>query len=179
MSNELKKKIRNQIKDLKSQISFQEKLIKSDNIFKKVEEHINFQQSKFVLIYWSMDDEVHTHNFILKWANDKEFILPCVCQDKLILKKFEGTENLQTGIKYGIKEPVGEIFPEPEKIDLAIIPGIAFDKEKNRMGRGKAYYDNLLPNLNAYKIAVCFNFQIIESVPVEDHDVKMNEIISD
>jgi len=126
-----------------------------------------------------MQDEVHTHDFIKKWAKDKDIILPVVNGDKLHLKRFTGTQAMLTGEKYGIQEPDGEEYTDFNAIDLVIVPGVAFDKAKNRMGRGKGYYDGLLPKLKAYKIALCFNFQMVDEVPTELHDIKMDEIIID
>lgn len=178
MINELKKQIRKQIRVLKSQIPLEEKILKSHKIFEKLEQNIFFQNAGCVMLYWSMPDEVQTHDFILKWTKEKQIILPSVQNDILVLREFEGIENLGTGESYGIKEPVGEDFVDYQRIDLVIVPGIAFDKDNNRMGRGKAYYDGLLPKLNAYKIGVCFDFQIIETVPTDEHDIKMNEILT-
>ncbi|NVN93806.1 MAG: 5-formyltetrahydrofolate cyclo-ligase [Bacteroidetes bacterium] len=177
MTDELKKQIRKEIKQLKANLSFDKKLERSALIFSKLETNIFFQNAKSVLLYWSMEDEVQTHDFVIKWAHEKEIILPSVQNDILVLKKFEGIQNLKTGEKYAIQEPNGEEFENFDKIDVVIVPGIAFDREKNRMGRGKAYYDRLLIKLNAYKIAVCFDFQIIDSVPIDAHDIKMDEII--
>lgn len=77
-------------------------------------------------------------------------------------------------------EPVGSLFPQEEydQIELAIIPGMAFDAMGHRLGRGKGYYDRLLPQLTAaYKIGVCYPFQFVSDVPSEEHDVRMNEVI--
>ena len=66
---------------------------------------------------------------------------------------------------FGIKEPTGETFLEYDKIDLVIVPGVAFDRTLNRMGRGKGFYDRLLPKIKAPKVAVCFDFQLMEKIP--------------
>ena len=65
-----------------------------------------------------------------------------------------------------------------DKIDLVIVPGIAFDKQNNRMGRGKAFYDGILNKLSGVKVGVCFRFQIVENVPTDEHDIKMNYVIT-
>ncbi len=179
MIDEQKKQIRKEIKQLKSSISFDEKLQRSAVIFSKLEKINIFQKAKCVMLYWSMEDEVQTHDFIIKWTQHKEIILPSIQNDILVLKKFDGVESLKTGEKYGIQEPDGEIFTDFEQIDVVLVPGVAFDKENNRMGRGKAYYDKLLKRLRAYKIAVCFDFQLIDKVPTDKHDIKMDEIITD
>jgi 5-formyltetrahydrofolate cyclo-ligase len=131
------------------------------------------------MAYWSMDDEVHTHDFVLKFLGKKQIILPVVKGDVLELKEFTSKTNMMIGESYGIKEPEGEPFNEIDKIDLIIVPGVAFDVKNNRLGRGKAYYDNLLIKTRALKVGVCFDFQLLNSVPVEEHDVKMDLVITD
>lgn len=64
-----------------------------------------------------------------------------------------------------------------DKIDVILVPGVAFDAYGNRLGRGKGYYDKILKQTNAYKIGVCFDFQFIENVPTEVHDVKMDKVV--
>jgi 5-formyltetrahydrofolate cyclo-ligase len=179
MKNEQKKALRQLIKKQLINISFEEKLQLSAVLFSKLEQNVVFQQAKTVMLYWSMEDEVHTHDFIQKWAKEKEIILPVVNGDKLLLKRFTGMQSMKTGEKYGIQEPQGEDFTDFNAIDLVIVPGVAFDKAKNRMGHGKGYYDRLLPDLKAYKIALCYNFQLVDEVPAEIHDIKMDEIITD
>lgn len=122
-----------------------------------------------------MDDEVLTHYFIEKWSSHKEIILPVVVEDELELRAYSGTADLVTGA-FGIKEPVGHTFTDYNKIDLAIIPGMAFDHSGNRLGRGKGYYDKLLPKLKATKAGVCFPFQVMDEVPADEFDVKMDMI---
>jgi 5-formyltetrahydrofolate cyclo-ligase len=73
--------------------------------------------------------------------------------------------------------------PEAQKeylkqIDLVIAPGIAFDKNKNRLGRGKGYYDKYFNGKKITKIGVCYDFQLLENIPVEPFDVKMDKIIT-
>mgnify|MGYP001027393104 CR=1 FL=1 len=62
-------------------------------------------------------------------------------------------------------------------IDLMIIPALAFDKENNRLGRGKGFYDKLLENSNTLKVGVCFPFQFLDKIPTEEFDVKMDYVI--
>ena len=80
---------------------------------------------------------------------------------------------------YGIEEPTGALFTDYATIDLVIVPGVAFDRDGNRLGRGKGYYDRLLPRIpSAYKVGICFPFQIVEEVPAEPFDIRMDEIIT-
>jgi 5-formyltetrahydrofolate cyclo-ligase len=179
MINNKKSEIRNYIRELKKQFSLEEKKQKSEMIFKELEQLDVFSKSKIIMAYWSMDDEVYTHDFVLKWYGEKKIILPVVKRDELELKSFSGLDNLIKGESFGIEEPEGDIFNQPEKIDLIIVPGIAFDKTNNRLGRGKAYYDKLLKSTKAKKIGVCFDFQLLDAVPVDKHDIKMDLVISE
>ncbi len=130
------------------------------------------------MFYWSMDDEVFTHDFVCKWSTDKQVILPVVNGSTLDLKVFKGVEHLVAGENYGIPEPDGELFTREQDIDFILVPGVAFDTNNNRMGRGKAYYDRLLHTLSAYKVGVCFHFQLLPSVPTDQYDIKMDKVIS-
>lgn len=177
--DEEKKLLRKKIRELKKQLSTTERLEKSKIIWNKLEQLPAFQKATTVMMYWSMDDEVDTHDFVVRWAEKKRIILPSVDGDVMVLKEFTGLENLKTGERFGILEPSGKPFDTPEEIQVIIIPGVAFDKKNQRLGRGKAYYDKMLKNTNAFKVGICFDFQLLESIPVDKFDVKMDNIISD
>ena len=173
-----KKQLRKQIRERKKEFSLPEKIELSISVFEKIEKEELFKEAKVVLLYYSMDDEVYTHDFVEKHYKTKTILLPCVDGDDLILRQYLGIESMKAGEQFGILEPVGKEFNDLEKIDLMIIPGVALDKEKNRLGRGRGFYDRLLKTVNATKIGVCFDFQIVEQVPTEDFDVKMDVVIS-
>lgn len=173
-----KKQLRKQIRERKKEFSLSEKIELSRPVFEKIEKEELFKEAKVVLLYYSMDDEVYTHDFVEKHYKTKTILLPCVDGDDLILRQYLGIESMKAGEQFGILEPVGKEFNDLEKIDLMIIPGVAFDEEKNRLGRGRGFYDRLLKTVNATKIGVCFDFQVVEQVPTEDFDVKMDVVIS-
>lgn len=100
-----------------------------------------------------------------------------VVGNDLELRHYTGPEDLSIGA-YGISEPTGELFTDYEEIDLAIIPGVAFDPSGHRLGRGKGYYDKLLPHIPACKVGICFPFQLIEEVPAEAFDICMDTVIA-
>ncbi len=172
-----KKICRKLVRELKERYSSDEKRTMSAEVCRKVEQNAHFREAGTVLVYWSMDDEVYTHDFIRKWANEKVFLLPCVRGDELEIFYYEGEEGMSPGESFGILEPTGMRCEVLESIDLILVPGIAFDREGNRLGRGKGYYDKILKKTTAWKIGVCFPFQVLEEVPAEIHDVKMDEVI--
>ncbi|PKQ65155.1 5-formyltetrahydrofolate cyclo-ligase [Labilibaculum filiforme] len=172
-----KRRIRKEIRVVKQNYSLEQKKKLSVPILKSLEQLPEFIEAKTIMLYWSMRDEVYTHDFVCKWAKEKRVILPSVKGETLDLKLFEGIDNLIEGEHYGIPEPEGSVFMQEDEIELILIPGIAFDREKNRMGRGKAYYDRLLQSLSAFKIGICFDFQVLDHVPIDEHDIKMDEIV--
>ena len=74
-------------------------------------------------------------------------------------------------------EIIKELWEQGKKVIL--VPGLAFDRNGGRMGFGKGYYDRLLESSNAVKIGLCYDFQILEKIPTESHDVPMNFVITE
>jgi 5-formyltetrahydrofolate cyclo-ligase len=173
-----KESIRQHIAEQKKQYSPSDLSAKSEEVFSVLEITGVFQQAKYILIYNSLSDEVSTAAFLSKWAKEKEFYLPVVSNNDLVVRKYEANGNYTTSA-LGVKEPVGENIINCNKIDLVIVPGIAFDRKMNRLGRGKGYYDRFLSTLKATKIGVCFDFQLLDNIPTDAHDVKMDMIVSE
>ena len=136
---------------------------------------------KTIVAYYSLPDEVDTHGFI-DWliAEGKTVYLPKVISDEyMVLCRYTGAESLCEGV-FGIMEPVGEELLADEAIDVVLVPGMAFDGEGNRLGRGKGYYDRflkLLTNPHPKLIGVCFDFQKVDMVPTEPTDVKVDVVV--
>lgn len=172
-----KKEVRKLIRELKKQYSSEQKKEMSELVWCRVEEDVHFRQAKVVLGYWSMDDEVFTHDFLNRWSKEKTILLPCVKGDELEIRYFEGAGKLCPGEAFGIGEPVGELCTDLDQIDVILVPGVAFDGQCNRLGRGRGYYDRILKNTRGYKIGICFDFQYLTSVPTDDYDVKMDRVI--
>ena len=177
--DEQKKEIRKRIKSLKGEISLDVKKKRSLSILNRLKNNKAFERAKTVMLYWSMDDEVFTHDFVVEYAKTKIIILPCVKGDVLELRVFKGLENLIDGDGFGIPEPNGDLYMAIDDIDLIVVPGVAFDNQNNRMGRGRAYYDKLLRTTNCEKIGICFKFQLLEKVPTDEYDIKMDLVISE
>lgn len=145
-------------------------------MLEKLEQHPKFVSARTVLLYYSLGDEVQTHDFVEKWHRQKTILLPVVKGDVLELRVYTGKQSLKTGEAYHIEEPIGEAFTAYDKIDFSVIPGVSFDAQGNRLGRGKGYYDKLLPLLPSYNIGICYNFQVSEKIPTEPFDRIMDEV---
>lgn len=178
-TNELKRQLRRALKAKKNIHDIALALEKSRYIFLKIESMEAFKRAKTVLAFWSLPDEVNTHEFIVKWASQKRMVLPVVVHDDLELRLFTGLEDMEQNSSFGIMEPKTGQLVHPEEIDFAIIPAVAFDRHGNRLGRGKGYYDRTLPLLrSAVKVGIAYEFQIIDSVPVAEYDIPVDFVIS-
>ena len=175
-----KKELRKQIRAAKKAVPFCEKCSRSIPIMQQVEQLSQFRDAQTILLYWSMEDEVQTHDFVNRWYQQKTLLLPCVDGDDLRLRQYTGPECLKEGEQFGIGEPTGPEFTDLNSVQMIIVPGVAFDRHNNRMGRGRGFYDRLLKSTpNAYKVGVAFNFQMVELVPTEEFDVPMNAVITE
>ena len=171
-----KAQIRSEIAQKKKQYTREELSRLSLRLLNQLEQHPRFQHARTVLLYYSLPDEVQTHGFVEKWSKEKDIILPVVKGDELELRKYTGKENLTKG-NFHIEEPTGEPISEWDTIDLAFIPGVSFDRQGNRLGRGKGYYDRLLHKASLYKIGICFHFQLRETpLPADALDIPMDEV---
>lgn len=175
-----KAEVRRMIRELKRAVPPEEKLHRSEGIMRQVEALPEFKKARTVLLYWSMADEVQTHGFVNRWYKDKVLLLPCVDGDDLLLRQYTGPECMVAGEQFGIGEPAGDEYTDLASVELIIVPGVAFDHTGNRMGRGRGFYDRLLKTTpNAMKIGVAFNFQMLDEIPTEEFDVKMDLVISE
>lgn len=170
-----KKKLRKELTAEKKKFSIDEKRDFSEAIWCSLELIPDFQKSEVVLLYYSLPDEVYTHQFIEKWSDKKTILLPVVVQEQLVLRPYDKSK-LVSGV-FGIQEPVGVDFTDWDTIDLIIVPALGYDRQGNRIGRGGGYYDRLLPQLKATKIGVCFPFQLVDKVPTEEFDSKVDRVI--
>lgn len=133
-----------------------------------------------VLLYSALPDEVPTQQLMdTMLSKGNTVLLPRVTTDTdMELRRYTGPESLERGA-FGILEPTGELFTDYDNIDLALIPGVAFDHEGHRMGRGRGYYDRFLPRLTrAVKVGICHAWRIFPVIPAEEHDIAMDYVIA-
>ncbi len=134
-----------------------------------------FQEAKTVGAYMPLPDEVDITP--LFQCLEKTFYIPAFNKTMGSYRLAQLSDELKLG-KFEIPEPANPIFA-PEKLDLILVPGTAFDLAGNRLGRGGGFYDRLLPHYRAVRVGICFDFQCLEAVPSEPHDVRMNVVVSD
>ena len=172
-----KKEIRKHIKIQRLALDESKKYADANVVFSKLEEKKEFINSQNILFYYSLPDELPTMEFLKKWSTNKNIYLPRVNGENLEILAYDD-KKLSIG-SFNIEEPIGDEIIEPHLIDLIIVPAVAFDFNKNRLGRGKGFYDRLLSEAtNAIKIGVGYDFQIFETIPTEPHDIPMDIVLT-
>ena len=140
-----------------------------------------FQQAKIILFYYPLDNEVDLRELIdYSLQQKKVVVLPAVNGNDLDLYVIKDPANdLEQG-HFRILEPkkscerIGK-----DQIDLSLVPGVAFDKDGNRVGRGKGYYDRFLKDSNALKVGVAYEFQMTKRITPREHDVPLDLIVTE
>lgn len=153
---------------------------RSQTILSHLEELPLFRAASCIALYHALPGEVQTAPFIDKWHTKKRLVLPLVDGNDLRLFLYQGPDSVQPGA-FGILEPKADGGTEirPEEIDLMIVPGVAFDRNLHRMGRGKGFYDRLLSTTTAPKVGLCFSFQLLPEIPVEPFDIPMDHLVTE
>jgi len=173
----MKDSIRQELLKKREELRWNEVIEKSNEIISKLTSLNVFKKAEKIMSYISFDNEVYTHSFIKEYMKKKKIAVPVIDGNDIILSYIREWD-LKKG-KYGILEPKNVEYVEPAQIELAIIPGIAFDIHGNRIGYGKGYFDRLLTKMRAIKIALAFDFQVLDELPAAEHDVKMDAIITE
>ena len=168
--------LRKEIRARKKACPQEQLAAESVRIMQKLSEHPDFHRAEIVMLYASLPDEVQTLEFIGEWRNRKRIILPTVVGDDIVPVELIAGSGMVEG-DFHILEPENNPYEGP--IDLIVVPGMAFDRQGHRLGRGKGYYDRFLIKYPEVKtIGICFSFQLLDEVPAEPHDQLIDEIIT-
>lgn len=146
----------------------------------------NFIEAKIPLLYMNLRREVPTHR-VLEWCfeQNKIVVLPSFGKEKKTMTLMK-IDDIEKDLKPG---PRGVLEPDPERckrvpieqIDIAIVPGLAFDEKGGRIGSGHGYYDRLIPKLavTTRKVALIFEDHVLPQIPMESHDKYVDIVITD
>ena len=163
--------------------------LRSRNIFEQLVELPEYEEAENVLVYASMRSEVRTDEIILDaLASGKNVFCPKVinkASSEMVFVRILEIEDLKEGY-YGIREPElmegAEIYPSEglDETSIVIVPGVAFDRQGNRIGYNGGFYDSFLgkhPDINT--VALCYRMQVLDHLPAEDHDIPVKKILSE
>jgi 5-formyltetrahydrofolate cyclo-ligase len=141
-----------------------------------------YRRARFLALYAPIHNEVDTAKVAAAaLASAKRVAYPVVVGHGLVFREVEELSSLHTGA-FGILEPCPDcrVF-EPEDVDMFILPGVAFDLTGHRIGYGKGYYDKTLHRFEGQGrfVGLCYDFQLIEAIAGESHDVRMDMVITE
>jgi 5-formyltetrahydrofolate cyclo-ligase len=178
--------IRDDISQIISALSTSEIAQKTRAIDDRLFEFANFLEAKIALLYVNSACEVPTENIIKRsYGYSKIVILPAFDPEKFemrLMKVDNFTKDLVPGPRNVLEPDANRCKVVPmDRIDIAIIPGMAFDEKGGRIGSGRGYYDRLIPKLaiTTRKVALTFEEQIVPQIPMESHDKHVDIIITE
>ncbi len=157
----------------------EEKREKDGQIRERLSSLPEFAKAGSLLLYYPIKGEPDlTPLFYAIISEGRRLILPKVSGNDMRLITVEDPSQLRKGA-YGIPEPSSGQETEPSDVDLAVVPGIAFDRKGYRVGFGKGYYDRLLKKVSAPKVGVAYSFQVLESVPRDEWDEPVDVVVTE
>lgn len=173
-----KQELRQQLKAIRAELS--EISISSEKIARWLVEAPFFKDAKTILLYRSYHHEVMTDSIwrACREAGKRTLFPKCISKTEMIAVKAEGETDFQKGM-YGIMEPVGNSPFSKEEIDLILVPGIGFDKEKYRIGYGAGYYDRYLSDYRGVTVGLCYEKLCLETVFPDVYDVKLSYVVTE
>ena len=153
---------------------------RSERICRRVRETDAYQNATSLCVYMPINNEAEADLLIGPAIGDgKRVFIPKVIGDEMIFNAYD-PELIREEGAFHIRESASEEVLEPDGRTLIILPGSVFDVHGHRIGYGGGYYDKYLSRFpQCMTIAVCFDFQIVESLPAEDHDIGPQLIISE
>ncbi len=150
----------------------------ASRIFGRVENLELFRKAHTVALFSALKDEPATDDVLQRWALQRRIVLPRVEGEDM--EFYDYRPEQMAGGSFGIMEPQQGTPCDPAEIDLIIVPGVAFTPSGCRLGRGRGYYDKYLSrkDFRAAKIGVCYLHQLVDELPTEPHDVKMDCVVA-
>lgn len=177
-----KKSLRKEMICKRDELSTNEVENFSKSVIKKVIDTDEYIKSENIFVFVSFNNEVFTHNFIkYSISNNKKIYIPYIENKEMKAVRLYDLEDLEIGFYNILSLPKEKIeIVNPEDLDLIIVPGLIFDHNLHRIGYGGGYYDKFLsyPNLNAYIIGICYDFQVIDEIDVNEYDLPVDIVIT-
>lgn len=173
---EIRKAFRHRRRELPSDFVDEKSELITEKILKLIEQ--NDEQFDNILIYCPIENEVDILKLMSKSKHNR-FYVPKICDGQMQVTKYNKKKRKKNS--FGIEEIDTDEYLDPLELDLVILPGVVFGRDFTRVGFGKGYYDRYLSQIrdNVYKVGVCYDFQLVDSIKSEDFDVEVDAIITE
>ena len=172
----MKEELRKKYLDIRKNIINKDEL--NNKIYYKVVQNNRIKSAKTILIYISFNNEVDTIKIIKYFLDKKLVAVPKIENNEMNFYYINNVDELKMG-KYHILEPITDKKVIEFKDTVSLTPGICYSKDGYRIGYGKGYYDKFYKKNKVYSIGLCFKECILEEIPHDPFDQKVNEIITD
>ena len=170
-----KSKMRELLVQKRRMLPSAERAMFSEQVLQQLEQMHCFRDAKAVLLYYPVQNELDVLPLVKKYKREKTLLFPVSHRRGMTVHPYAGNEQMHRG-KFGIPEPTTPAYEG--KIDLIVVPGVAFDAKGRRLGRGGGYYDRFIKKqTHAVLVGVGYDFQLVDEVPTARHDQRVHRII--
>ena len=170
-----KSKMRELLVQKRRMLPSAERAMFSEQVLQQLEQMHCFRDAKTVLLYYPVQNELDVLPLVKKYKREKTLLFPVSHRRGITVHPYAGNEQMHRG-KFGIPEPTTPAYEG--KIDLILVPGVAFDAKGRRLGRGGGYYDRFIKKqTHAVLVGVGYDFQLVDEVPAARHDQRVHRII--
>jgi 5-formyltetrahydrofolate cyclo-ligase len=177
-----KNALRHQVQAVLKKMSLTERAAASTQVCSRLKQQVAWKRGKLILFFAPLPQEVDVWPLLAEALSAGK---------KIALPRFDPTANAYAACqvenpgcnlvigKFGIREPASHCaLISPPTVDLILVPGVAFDLNGRRLGRGRGFYDRLLVSLRGVKCGVAFDQQVVSELPVEPHDVRLDCLVT-
>lgn len=183
--SEQKKSIRRDISTLKASLTAEERAMAAQRLADDILRRSDIDTSRAILAFWPMGDEIDIAPLVRALsAKGKRVYLPVICGDDLEFRLFTSEEELTPDPRLGILQPPASAPPLPREMAdsgrgvVVVTPGMAFTPDGRRLGRGRGFYDRLFAKMpQARGIGVGFRCQMVDDLPTDNHDARLDAVI--
>jgi len=175
-----KAELRQKIRTALGRISLAVRMVESLELCGRLEPQL--QSAHTILFYAPLPDELDVWPLLEKLLPTTKICALPAYDAGLSAYTARRVMNLETDIapgRFGVSEPQTGCAEIPlDRFDLVLVPGVAFDLNGNRLGRGRGFYDRILSAASGVKCGVAYDFQLLETIPTEPHDAQVNFIVT-
>lgn len=171
-----KRQIRRNVRAEIAKLSTDEKSTLSAQICSTLLHSQEVCEASVVALFISLADEPETGEIIAKLVKTKRVVVPRIEGEEM--EFYDIAEGVSEGA-FGILEPLSTTPVEPSEIDVMVVPGVTFTQDGERLGRGKGFYDKYLSRkgFRAHTIGICYPCQVVEHLPIEEHDKVLDRVV--